>query len=133
MKCPKSKEFFSFTPRSIHCEHNFDSEMHTADIVGVWRIIFVIRLVLNYVMLSSLHLLYMVSTHHSHTNTAVMQAFVWLNSRLMVTRPRSPFLTRDFPKLRMLQTPIKSKEISTRLQEIPPVHPRDLYSHLLAS
>ena len=44
MKCPKSKEFFSFTPRSIHCEHNFDSEMHTADIVGVWRIIFVIRL-----------------------------------------------------------------------------------------
>ena len=79
------------------------------------------------------HLLYMVSTHHSHTNTAVMQAFVWLNSRLMVTRPRSPFLTRDFSKLRMLQTPIKSKEISTRLQEIPPVHPRDLYSHLLAS
>ena len=41
----------------------------------------------------------------------------------MVTRPRSPFLTRDFSKLRMLQTPIKSKEISTRLQEIPPVHP----------
>ena len=64
MKCTKSKEFFSFTPRSIHCEHNFDSEMHTADIVGVWRIIFVIRLVLNYVMLSSLHLLHMVSTHH---------------------------------------------------------------------
>ena len=72
MKCPKSKEFFSFTPRSIHCEHNFDSEMHTADIVGVWRIIFVIRLVLNYVMLSKaykLHLLHMVSTHHFHTTS----------------------------------------------------------------
>ena len=81
MKCPKSKEFFCFTPMSIHCEHYFDSKMHSADTVGVWRIIFVIRLVLNYVMLSSLHLLCMVSTHHSHTNTAVMQAFVWLNSR----------------------------------------------------
>ena len=24
MKCPKSKEFFCFTPMSIHCEQNFD-------------------------------------------------------------------------------------------------------------
>ena len=62
--------------RSIHCEHNFDSEMHTADTVGVWRIILVIRLVLNYVMLSSLHLLHMVSTHHFHSNSSAMQAFV---------------------------------------------------------
>ena len=76
MKCPKSKEFFCLTPMSIHCEHYFDSKMHSADTVGVWRIIFVIRLVLNYVMLSSLHLLHMVSTHHFHSNAAAMQAFV---------------------------------------------------------
>ena len=52
------------------------SEMHSADPVGVWRIILVIRLVLNYVMLSSLDLLNMVSTHHFHSNAAAMQAFV---------------------------------------------------------
>ena len=50
--------------------------MHSADTVGVWRIILVIRLVLNYVMLSSLDLLNMVSTHHFHSNAAAMQAFV---------------------------------------------------------
>ena len=133
MKCPKSEEFFCFTPRSTHCEHNFDWKMHSADSIGVWCHHPRLTLLLNYVMLSSLHLLYMVSTHHSHTNTAVMQAFVWLNSRLMVTRPRSPFLTRDFSKLRMLQTPIKSNKVSTRLHKVPPAHPRDLYSHLLAS
>ena len=38
-----------------------------ADTVGVWRIILVIRLVLNYVMLSSLDLLNMVSTHYFHS------------------------------------------------------------------
>ena len=65
MKCPKSKEFFCFTLKSIHCEQNFDSKMHSADTVGVWRIILIMRLVLNYVMISSLHLLHMVSTHHS--------------------------------------------------------------------
>ena len=31
MKCPKSDEFFCFTPRSIHCEHGFDSKHHSAD------------------------------------------------------------------------------------------------------
>ena len=76
MKCPKSKEFFCLTPMIIHCEHYFDSKMHSADTVGVWRIILVIRLVLNYVMLSSLDLLNMVSTHHFHSNAAAMQAFV---------------------------------------------------------
>ena len=50
--------------------------MHSADTVGVWRIILVIRLVLNYVMLSSLDLLHMVSTHYFHSNAAAMQAFV---------------------------------------------------------
>ena len=77
-KCPKSKEFFCFTPMIIHSEHDFDSKMHSADTVGVWRIIFIIRLVLNCVMLSSLflHLLHMVSTHHFHSNAAAMQAFV---------------------------------------------------------
>ena len=51
--------------------------MHSAVTVGVWRIvILVIRLVLNYVMLSSLQLLNMVSTHHFHSNSAAMQAFV---------------------------------------------------------
>ena len=50
--------------------------MHSADTVGVWRIILVIRLVLNYVMLSSLYLLNMVSTHNFHSNSAAMQAFV---------------------------------------------------------
>ena len=50
--------------------------MHSADTVGVWRIILVIRLVLNYVMLSSIHLLNMVSTHHFHSNSAAMLAFV---------------------------------------------------------
>ena len=44
--------------------------MHSADTVGVWRIILVIRLVLNYVMLSSLDLLHMISTHHFHSNAA---------------------------------------------------------------
>ena len=50
--------------------------MHSADTVGVWHIILVIRLVLNYVMLSRLDLLHMVSTHHFHSNAAAMQAFV---------------------------------------------------------
>jgi hypothetical protein len=57
---------------TVHCEHYFDSKMHFADTVGVWRIIFVIRLLLNYVMLSSLHLLHMLSTHHFHSNAAAM-------------------------------------------------------------
>ena len=79
MKCPKSKEFFCFTLKSIHCEQNFDVRnalRRHRRTVGVWHIILVIRLVLNYVMLSSLDLLHMVSTHHFHSNAAAMQAFV---------------------------------------------------------
>ena len=51
MKCPKSDEFFCFTPRSIHCEHGFDSKIHSAD--TVWCVAHHPRfaLVLNYVML----------------------------------------------------------------------------------
>ena len=33
---------FRFTPRSIRCEHDFDSKVHSADTVGVWRIILVL-------------------------------------------------------------------------------------------
>ena len=58
MKCPKSEEFFCFTPRSIHCEHDFDSKMplrgHCHGVVHRPRF----TLVLNYVMLSSLHIAY---------------------------------------------------------------------------
>ena len=57
--------------------------MHSADTVGVWRIMFVIRLVLNYVIdalttttQAATSLLHMVSTHHFHSNAAAMQAFV---------------------------------------------------------
>ena len=78
MKCPKSKEFFVSHPSQYTVNKILTSEMHSADTVGVWRIILVIRLVvvLNYVMLSSLDLLSMVSTHHFHSNSAAMQAFV---------------------------------------------------------
>ena len=77
MKCPsKSKEFFVSHPSQYTVNKILTSEMHSADTVGVWRIILVIRLVLNYVMLSSLDLLNMVSTHHFHSNAASMQAFV---------------------------------------------------------
>ena len=57
------------TQVSIHGEHNFDKKMHSADTVGVWRIILFIRLVLNYVMLSSLQLLHM----SAHTISTPMQ------------------------------------------------------------
>ena len=73
--------------------------MHSADSIGVWCHYPRLTLLLNYVMLSSLHLLYMVSTHHYHTNAAAMQAFVWLNSRLMVTLPCYPV-----PDQRLFQT-----------------------------
>jgi hypothetical protein len=39
--------------------------MHSAETVGVWRIILVMRLVLNYVMLSSLHLLPCIWSAHT--------------------------------------------------------------------
>ena len=72
--------------------------MHSTDSIGVVVPSSSLTLLLNYVMLSSLHLLYMVSTHHSHTNiarTAVMQACVWLNSRLMHNGDATPFPIPD--------------------------------------
>ena len=63
MKCPKSKEFFVSHSSQYTVNKILTSEMHSADTVGVWHIILVIRLVLNYVMLSSLHLLHMGSAH----------------------------------------------------------------------
>ena len=90
MKCPKSEEFFCFTPRSIRCEHDFDSKIHSADTVGVWRIILVLLWYSNYVMISSLHLLQMVSTHHFHSNVAAIQAFVWPDTPINGDAPRCP-------------------------------------------
>ena len=73
MKCPTSEEFFFHTQVKTLCEHDFDSKMHSAN--TVWRVVHHPRftLVLNYVMLPSLHLLHMASTHHFHSQAAAMQ------------------------------------------------------------
>ena len=89
-KCPKSEEFFVLTPRSLCCEHHFDTKVHSRRHPVPASDYRHLSSALKRTMLSSLDLLHMLNTHPFHSNAAAMQACVCLDTRLIVTHLRCP-------------------------------------------